>query len=70
MRSSCQMIIGLAVAIFELALMTTLTNLSSTVVTQLRLEPEEAFPRTLGRVKAEMREKKGAISAPPLRELP
>ncbi len=38
---------------------TALTNLSSTVVTQLRREPEEAFPRTLGRVKAEMDEKKG-----------
>jgi NRPS condensation-like uncharacterized protein len=38
---------------------TALTNLSSTVVTQLRREPEEAFPRTLARVKAEMDEKKG-----------
>lgn len=38
---------------------TALTKLSSTVVTQLRREPEEAFPRTLGRVKAEMDKKKG-----------
>jgi len=39
---------------------TALTNLSSTVVTKLRREPEEAFPGTLGRVKAEMDERKGA----------
>ncbi len=39
---------------------TALTNLSSTVVTRLRREPGEAFPGTLGRVKAAMDEKKGA----------
>jgi NRPS condensation-like uncharacterized protein len=39
---------------------TALTNLSSTVVTKLKREPDEAFLRTLGRVKAEMDAKKGA----------
>jgi NRPS condensation-like uncharacterized protein len=39
---------------------TALTNLSSTVVTKLKREPDEAFLRTLGRVKAQMDEKKGA----------
>jgi NRPS condensation-like uncharacterized protein len=37
-----------------------LTNLSSTVITRLRHEPQETFADTLGKVKAEMDDKKGA----------